>query len=135
MKKIEQIYHHYTKWEGSGMWQVFHGEKRKELLKKAIVFTKNTKLYGKYMMKVIEKWPYFCEQNLTCKNINRQAWIGHAACYLALQCPEDITREAWHSLTKTEQDDANLEADKAIGKWEKMYLEEMQSKSEQLSLF
>ena len=69
------------------------------------------------MLRVVNEWPLSCEHNLTA-DCNRQAWIGQAACCLALGVPEDITREAWHMLTQSQQDEANRKADEAILVWE-----------------
>lgn len=115
---MKQIYHNYLKWEDVGMWQSVPKDKGEELLIKAIDFTGDHKLYGSYMLKIIKEWPVSCEQNLTDNSINRRAWIGHAACFLALGCPEHITRQAWHYLTQEQQDKANAQADKAIVTWE-----------------
>jgi hypothetical protein len=123
MIEIEQIFHHYSKWEEipAGMWKTVGGKEHKQLLKKARAFTGDAKLYGSFMLQVLDKWPISCEQNLSNKSINRRAWIGHAACCIALGCPESITREAWHDLTQTQQDEANAAADHAILVWEKNY--------------
>ena len=94
---------------------------RKLYLKKAIEFTGDHKKYGRFMMKVAKKWPISCENALTDKSINRKAWIGHAACAMALECPEDITREAWKHLTYEQQLLANQEAQRAIELWEYNY--------------
>jgi len=58
---------------------------------------------------------------LTDSNLNRKAWIGHAACAMALGCPEDITREAWGRLTDEQRILANREAERAIQQWERGY--------------
>jgi len=105
----------------AGMWRSINGEVRKGYLKRAIEFTGDANLYGEWMLNVLTAWPNSCEHNLTADNMNRQAWIGHAACCLAIGCPEDITREAWHLLTQKQQDDANAAADAAIEKWERTY--------------
>lgn len=117
---IKRIYHHCEKWEEvpAGMWRLVSGAERSDLLAKAIEFTGNAKLYGGWMMRALEAWPFSCENSLSCVDMNRQAWIGHAATCLAINCPEDITREAWRYLTKQQQDDANAMADLAIGEWE-----------------
>jgi hypothetical protein len=70
------------------------------------------------MLKAIDLWPVSCEHNLSCTGMNRQAWIGHAACCIATGCPEHITRLAWHTLTQKQQDEANAKADFAIKTWE-----------------
>lgn len=134
--KIKRIYHHYKKWEEHKykMWKTFNGKKKQKYLKKAIEFTGNTKLYGEWMLKVIKDWPYSCEHNLSDPSINRQAWIGHAACCYAIGCPEDITRLAWHYLTEQQQAKANKKADFAIDLWESKYIKKY-NKSEQLGLF
>lgn len=87
-------------------------------LKQAIEFTGDAKLYGRWMMNVINQWPVSCEHNLSGAWQNRRAWIGHAACALAFQCPEDITREAWGYLSEQQQISANAKADNAIEEWE-----------------
>lgn len=117
---MKRLFHHYNKWEEipAGMWRAVSPTERDVLLKKAIVFTGDAKLYGSFMMRVVMEWPVSCEQNLSNQSINRRAWIGHAACCLALSCPEDITREAWHHLTQQQQDDANERASLAIARWE-----------------
>lgn len=120
---MQQVWVHYELWEEyyAGMWRNVYGEERKLYLKRAIKFTGNAKLYGKWMMIVVKKWVYSCLHNLSNQSINHQAWIGHSACCLAIGCPEDITRLAWHRLTQQQQDEANAMADKAIAEWERMY--------------
>ncbi|QGJ84331.1 hypothetical protein [Pseudoalteromonas phage XCL1123] len=92
-------------------------------LDKAIEFTGDHKLYGSFMMKVVNDWPYSCENALTDYHMNRRAWIGHAACALAIRCPENTTRQAWKDLSYEQQYLANKEASRAIRAWENMYIE------------
>ena len=119
--KIKRIYHNYELWEEFkfGMWNKLKRNKESEMLHKAIEFTGNANLYGEFMLRVTREWKYSCEQNLSHTNLNRQAWIGHAACCLAIGCPEYITRLAWHNLTEEQQIKANIKADEAIFEWEK----------------
>lgn len=116
-----QIYHHYSKWEdyNAGMWRKATREDERKYLEMAIQFTGNSELYGEWMIKVTEQWPFSCEHNLTDVEQNRRAWIGHAAVCLAIGCPESITRMAWAYLTKDQQDKANAVADYAISLWER----------------
>ena len=113
-------FHHYSEWEevSSGMWKKVTAFDRAALLPQAVTFTGDAALYGLWMLRVIDEWPISCEQNLGFSGQNRQAWIGHAACCLAIKCPEDITREAWWLLTQTQRDAANAAADIAIRTWE-----------------
>jgi hypothetical protein len=115
---MKKIWHHIDNWEEIefGMWaDVKDPEKH---LESAIKFTGNHKLYGSYMKRVIREWPISCENSLTDRLLNRKAWIGHAACALALGCPEDITRKAWGRLTDEQRLLANKQADRYIKEWE-----------------
>lgn len=118
---MEQIYHHYSKWEdyNAGMWRKTSKDDERKYLEDAIRFTGDAELYGDWMLKVLDEWPVACEHNLSDAGQNRKAWIGHAACCLAIGCPESITRQAWGFLTEQQQHDANLKASEAINKWER----------------
>lgn len=124
---MKRIYHHHDKWEEHkyGMWRKVSPEEEKTFFDWAVTFTGNTELYGAWMMKVVEQWRYSCEQNLSNRSINRQAWIGHAACALANECPEYIVRLAWWQLTEEQRVDANKKADKAIATWEEKHRREV----------
>lgn len=116
---MNKIYHHYELWEDymNGMYKTLSAKEKNIMLNKAITFTGNAPLYGEWMLKVVNEWPVSCDQNLTDVHINQKAWIGHAACCMAIECPEDITRQAWGCLSKQQQDDANNQADIAIRVW------------------
>lgn len=94
---------------------------RRLFLQRAVTFTGNHRLYGRYMQRVTKEWPNSCLNALTDYNLNRKAWIGHAACALALRCPEDITRQAWGLLTNEQRILANRQAERAIHAWEVRY--------------
>lgn len=114
---MDRVWHPFHEWEDLEMWSPCDSKKRYEMLQKAIEFTGSHTLYGKYMMEVLSAFPKACEHNLTDVQMNRKAWIGHAACFLAIQCPEDITRQAWSHLTDLQRELANLEAENAINLW------------------
>ena len=105
------------------MYRTLETEEKKAYLLKAIEFTGDHNLYGAAMLRVIKEWPIVCEQNLTSVGSNRQAWIGHAAACLELGLPEDITTQAWSSLSEEQQDKANTKAEEAILLWEKKHCE------------
>lgn len=121
---MKRIFHHCDKWEETPMWKKVMDFEREALIPRAIEFTGNAKLYGEWMLKSLDIWPISCEQNLSHKSNNRQAWIGHAACYLATNCPEDVTRAAWWQLTQEQRDLANAQADIAIAEFERRYAEQ-----------
>lgn len=116
---MRRIYHPVDKWEevSANMWGEVHD--RALYLEKAVAFTGDHKLYGKYMRRVVREWTYSCENALTDLSLNRKAWLGHAAVALAFGCPEDITRKAWGRLTNEQQLLANAQAARAIRWWEK----------------
>lgn len=117
---MKRIYHHYENWEDyqAGMWRTVSGSERDSFLRKAIEFTGDAVLYGSFMRRVLSEWPLACEHNLTDTTQNRKAWIGHAATCIAIDCPEDITRQAWGQLSQQQQDDANEQARQTIEEWE-----------------
>lgn len=119
--RFKRIYHPYWDWEeiDHNMWGDVSD--RKAALNKAIEFTSDHKKYGRFMMRVIREWPISCENALTDYSSNRRAWVGHAACALAIGIPEDIIRQAWGYLTDEQRLLANKEADRAIREWEHAY--------------
>lgn len=119
--RLTRVYHPYSEWEevAAGMWAEV--EDRKAHLERAVAFTGNHALYGAYMRRVIKEWPISCENALTDPQLNKKAWVGHAATALAIGCPEDITRQAWGLLTDEQRFLANKEADRAIREWEHAY--------------
>lgn len=120
-KKIfKRIHHPYWLWEEVkfNMWG--EADDKSAMLQKAIEFTGDWNLYGSYMERVAMEWKYSCENSLTDYGINRRAWIGHAACALAIRCPEDITRKAWGYLTDEQRVLADRKADEAIALWEEL---------------
>jgi hypothetical protein len=98
----------------SNMWgSVSH---RETWLAIAVLFTGDHKLYGQWMRSVVDSWPKSCEHNLS-KRGDKRPWIGHAAAALAINCPEDVTRQAWSLLTDEQRELANIEAENAIEYW------------------
>jgi hypothetical protein len=114
------------------MWRDLSESEQRRFLPMAVEFTGNAPRYGAAMLRVIDEMPRACEHNLTEPSMNRQAWIGHAACYLAIDCPEYITREAWGKLSDRQRDEANAQADRAILQWEQRYAQEARSLHPQL---
>jgi hypothetical protein len=121
MVGIQKIWHPFERWEDLGMWRDITKAESQLYLEKSIEFTGDAILYGAWMLKVLSQFPISCEHHITDQSINRRAWIGHAACYLAIGCPEYITRKAWAFLTEQQQIDANKQADIAIETWERAY--------------
>lgn len=119
--KFERVYHRIDQWEEmrTAMW--LPCENKVDMLQRAVDFTGQPKLYGSFMKKVVEEWPVSCENSLTDYRINRKAWLGHAACAMAIDCPEAITRRAWGLLNDEQRKLANREAERYIIQWEENY--------------
>jgi len=119
--KAERVYHPVQSWEeiAANMWG--EATDARAMLDQAIAFTADHELYGEHMMRVIREWPISCENALTDASLNQKAWVGHAACALALACPEDITRKAWGYLTDEQRLLANKAAARAIREWSFTY--------------
>lgn len=117
---MKRFYAPYTDWEDfkAGMWRKLSSNEEPEFLQAAIEFTGNAELYGKYMLQVLTDWPISTKHNFTNTGMNRRAWVGHAACQIAINCPEYIVRQAWSYLTEEQQIKANAVADIAIQQWE-----------------
>lgn len=118
---FKRVWRPVNEWEEIkyGMWD--KASDKKKQLAQAIEFTGDHERYGHYMRRVAQEWPVSCENALTDKNLNRKAWIGHAACALALNIPEHIVREAWGHLNDEQRTLANAQAAAAISKWELAY--------------
>lgn len=119
--KLPRVWHPVTEWEemATPMWE---GAGDCDL-EQAIEFTGDHVLYGKAMERIIAEWPVSCENALTNYNINRKAWIGHAAAALAIGSPQLLTRKAWAFLDDRQRALANREAARCIGIWERAYIE------------
>lgn len=105
----DRVYHHYQDLEEfqSGMWRIVRGDKRKEFIALAAGLMQDPQGFRDAMAKAINVWPKSCDANLTAESVNRIAWLGHAGCCIATGSPEDCTRTAWHTLDRSEQDEAN----------------------------
>lgn len=113
---VGEVWHPFWKLEevSHNMWgDALHRKTWREI---AAAFTGNASLYGHWMRRVADEWQHSCEHNLT-KPGDKRAWIGHAAVALAINCPEDIVREAWGDLTDEQREQANKQASQAIDYW------------------
>lgn len=101
------------------MWSEPVNKKEQENM--AINLMSDHNLFGHYMERVTNEWLISCENALTDKNLNKKAWLGQAACALALRIPESITRLAWGKLTYEQQFLANKQAEQFILSWSNRY--------------
>lgn len=101
----------------SPMWQAVAPYRRPDLTRSAAALMKDAPAFGSACRRVTVEWPKSTEAAITTPSLNYQAWIGHAASALVLGCPEDLTRQAWRTLSDDEQRLANEAAMVAINAW------------------
>ena len=94
---MKRLWRPYWEWEcyKHGMWSRVPRDQERELVLKAIDFTGDAELYGSWMVKAVHEFTVSCSHHLTDQSLNKRAYIGHAACALALGLPEYIVRKAW----------------------------------------
>lgn len=122
---MKRIYRPHDEWEefAAGMWRVVHGDNAQKYIHAAADLMRCPDEFKLAMLRAIQDWPVSCQVNLTAKGMNRQAWLGHAGCCVAVSSPENCTRLGWHTLSLREQDEANRVADEAIAIWEAQHRE------------
>jgi len=77
----------------------------------------NADLFKYAIEGVFQNWKISCLHNLTNPNINKKAWLGHAACSYQYSVPEYLTRISWGELSEIEKQEANLIAENKINIW------------------
>lgn len=110
---MKQIYAPYTDWEDfkNGM---YNEENSLEMVDLSKLLLEDNCLFYSTLLTLLEKWPIASNVNLTNKNSNRKAWLGHAACSFLHGVPERQTRIAWGEMTIEKKIQANLVAEKVI---------------------
>jgi len=123
---MRQVFHHHSLWEDArgGMYlptscaPAFH-----EMLARAILADPQT--FARCASEMVSCWGYSAEHNLTNRSRNRRAWVGQATCCFVAGCPDYTVKNAWHRLTREQQDLANVVADGVILRWEERNMREM----------
>lgn len=120
---MRQVFYHYENLEEhrAGLWRITQPVERDRYIGAAAALMSDPRAFLAAMLRAIEEWPNSCEAAMTTPSLNRRAWFGHAGCCIATGSPEDLTRQAWHTLTQDQQDRANAAADQAIHAWAKGY--------------
>lgn len=73
---------------------------------------------GSAMRRVIAAWPVAAAVNLSNAGCNRRAWIGQAACCLAVGASASATKRAWWQMSDQQRTAANMIAEEVILLWE-----------------
>ena len=66
---------------------------------------------------VVASWPVSAAVHLSDVSVNRRAWVGQTACFVATGNCQECTKKAWATLHKEQQSKANKIADKVIRQW------------------
>jgi hypothetical protein len=121
--KFKRVFHHYKLCEEykTNMWKQVPVADRQMYQDKSKQLMLDCDAFEAAMKRAVDEWPYSCECTFTAVVMNHQAWIGHAGCAINHNAPEDITRLAWRTLNKQQQDAANAAADRAIEYWKGKY--------------
>lgn len=112
----------YWLWEcfNNGMWDSRKNEMTKIKEAKDVLSDKGR--CETAMRMVINAWPISTQQHLSKHWLNRNPWLGQAACNCYVGATEEETRIAWNFyMSKEEQDSANEIANRIIAEWEKQY--------------
>ena len=130
--KPRRIFHHYQELEETraGLWRRVNGDERRQYVEAAADLMRSPSEFMAAMRDGISRWTKSCEAAFTAEGVNHIAFLGQVGCCVATGSPEECTRVGWHTLTKTEQDDANLAAGIVLQEWCLGYL-----KADQLELF
>jgi hypothetical protein len=115
LEDMKKIYHNYLKWEDwkHGMFNM-KSLNEDDLIQKAVTLLRDPTSLKYEMRWVAYNWPYSAAINLTNRSLNRQAWLGQAACCHKYGVPEYITKKAWHLLSDRQKELANAVADEVI---------------------
>lgn len=119
MAANKRVYFHYEELEEykQGMWKIIRGAKRKEYIGKASDLMRRPAEFKTAMQSALKSWTNSMLFNLTAIGVNKIAFLGHAGCCVSTGSPEECTRVAWHTLTKSEQDEANRVAGEVLEEW------------------
>lgn len=128
---IERVFHHWERWEDykAGFYNNVSGKDKQRLMDKAVEMFSDRALTEKYMNAAIKDWFFSCEQNLTNNGMNKIAYIGQSACCLYAGVPATVTMEAWSSVSKENQEIANLIAQEKLKEWELYHIQVLEQKS------
>ena len=123
MATLERVFHHYEDLEEyhAGMWRIVRGAQRRNNIDAAADLMRCPDEFKEAMRQALTEWPKSAEAALTSEDSNRIAWLGHAGCCIATGSPEENTRAGWHTLTQSEQDEANRVAGEVLEEWRSSY--------------
>lgn len=114
-KNISPIWENYKNWEcyKNGMYE---NEHNKEKVKGCYeILTSNT--LKEKMQKTANTYKVATKVNFTNQMFNPVSWLGQATCNLFINATAQETCQAWMSMTKEQQIEANNIAKEVITEW------------------
>ena len=107
-----------------GYWECFREgfytktcDHSREIILLSQLLLQSPERFAERCAETIRTWPISAAVHLSNGSINRRAWLGQSACYVAHgACPE-CTKAAWRSMTEDQQNEANRIATEAMEKW------------------
>lgn len=115
---MKRYFFHYLQWEDFLAGQYAPLKVDPETANKCAALLSDSFRFESAANRILNEWPIATAVNLSNISINRQAWLGQAACCLILGASEHITKQGWHSMSEHDQQKANSVADIVISKWE-----------------
>lgn len=111
---MKPVYKHYLLWEDyqNGMYSL-NKPIDDDIMNGAILLS-NTDTFFNVAYEMIQKWQISAINNLSNPQVNKQAWIGQAACCFKYGNNELTTRKSWALLSEVQKYNANLVADRII---------------------
>ena len=118
MKKVKRTYFHCNDLEESPMWGNIKPKEHDLYAEKSADLMRESDSFKIACDAVLSEWPNSSMQNLSARCLNRIAWLGQAASYLANGSTEYTTRLGWRMLDDDERLLANKVASETIEEWE-----------------
>jgi len=122
---MKRIFYPYNEWEDykAGMYRLPSVQDSATQVQESVDLLASSSIFYGVALGMISDWSISAAVNLSNKSRNRQAWLGQASCCFSHKSSEHQTKEAWHLLTKEQQDSANQVADEIIAFWESCHAE------------
>ena len=123
---MKQVFYRYEQREDfqNGMYANKNDGLEEVRIEQAVILFKDIEELYKKMTYVATNWNKSVEVNFTNPSVNKQAWLGQAACCYHCGCSDFETIRAWHLLTDEERQKANDIADKVFYEWLEKYEKE-----------
>lgn len=117
-----QAFAHYSEWEcyQAGFHRVGYSDEHRD---RAAEILGDRRLLLDASRHVIESWPITTAVHLSNPNINKHAWMGHAACFLRCGAGERSSVAGYWALSPEGRDQANATVWGAYLEWKLTFMQ------------